>query len=141
VADPLTRLSVDDLIAFHNEALTLGSGGREGIGNHHQLASAAMQPYQTVFGEDAYPSIPEKAAAHAFFLAESQPFVDGNKRTAAIALTVFLDLNDYELYETTDEELADVLIALGDPDCTEMEQAAFFAWVCQRAVPKTQSSC
>ena len=98
-----------------------------------------MQPYQTVFGEDAYPSIPEKAAAHAFFLAESQPFVDGNKRTAAIALTVFLDLNDYELYETTEEELADVLIALGD-EAADMDQNGFFAWVCSHARPKALTS-
>ena len=91
----MARLSVDDIIALHEEALTLGNGGSEGIRSYHQLASATLQPYQTVFGEDAYPSIPEKAAAHAYFLAESQPFVDGNKRTAALAMTVFLDLNDY----------------------------------------------
>lgn len=133
MAEQVTSLSVDDLIALHDEALTLGDGGSEGIRSHHQLASAALQPYQTVFGEDAYPSIPEKAAAHAFFLAESQPFVDGNKRTAALALTVFLDLNDYELYEASDTELADVLIELGSGT---IEQGEFFGWVCNHAKPK-----
>lgn len=76
---------------------------------------------------------PEKAAAHAFFLAESQPFVDGNKRTAALALTVFLDLNDHELHEATDTELADILIDLGSGT---IEQGEFFGWVCNHARSK-----
>lgn len=130
----MTSLSVDDLIALHDEALTLGNGGSEGIRSHHQLASAALQPYQTVFGEDAYASIPEKAAAHAFFLAESQPFIDGNKRTAALALTVFLDLNDYDLHEASDTELADILVDLGS-GC--IEQGEFFGWVCNHAKPRS----
>jgi death on curing protein len=33
------------------------------------------------------------AAAHAFHLAQNQPFVDGNKRTGLLAALVFLDLN------------------------------------------------
>lgn len=130
MAEQVTSLSVDDLIALHEEALTLGSGGSEGIRSNHQLASAALQPYQSVFGEDAYPTIPEKAAAHAFFLAESQPFIDGNKRTAALALTVFLDLNDFDLYEESDTELADILIDLGSGT---IDQGEFFGWVCNHS--------
>lgn len=126
----MVSLSVDDLIALHTTALTLGIGGSEGIRSNHQLASAAMQPYQSIFGEDAYPSIPEKAAAHAFFLAESQPFLDGNKRTAALALTVFLDLNGYELYEASETELADILIDLG---ANVIGQGELFGWVCNHA--------
>ena len=138
MAEQVTSLSVDDIIGLHEEALTLGAGGSEGIRSHHQLASAALQPYQSVFGEDAYPTIPEKAAAHAYFLAESQPFVDGNKRTAALALTVFLDLNSFELYEATDTELADQLIALG---ADEIDQDEFFGWVCNHARPKPAGNC
>src|SRR5262245_48550388 len=134
MAAQVVSLSVDDIIALHTEALTLGDGGGEGIRSNHQLASSALQPYQTVFGEDAYPSIPEKAAAHAFFLAEGQPFLDGNKRTAALALTVFLDLNGYELYEADETELADILIALGSQ---EIGQDEFFGWVCNHAKPKS----
>ena len=138
MADEVVSLSVDQLIGIHTHALTLGNGGSEGIRSNHQLASAALQPYQTIFGEDAYPSIPEKAAAHAFFLAESQPFIDGNKRTAALALLIFLDLNGYELYETGDTELADILIDLG---AGRIDQEEFFGWVCNHARPKPVGSC
>ena len=129
MVDQVVSLSVDHIVELHRLALTLGSGGGGGVRACHLLASAALQPYQSVFGEDAYPTIPEKAATHAFFIAENQPFVDGNKRTAALALTVFLDLNGYRLEETHETELADVLIALGSG---ELDQGEFFVWVCAR---------
>lgn len=135
MAEQVVSLSVDAIVALHKIALTLGNGGSEGIRSNHQLASAALQPYQSVFGEDAYASIPEKAAAHAFFLAESQPFLDGNKRTAVLALTVFLDTNGYELYEATETELADILIDLGS---RVIGQGEFFGWVCNHARNKPE---
>lgn len=135
MAEQVICLSVDDIIALHDEALTLGIGGSKGIRSYQQLSSAAFQPYQSVFGEDAYPTVAEKAAAHAFFIAEGQPFLDGNKRTAALALAVFLDLNNYELYETSETELADMLIDLGSGI---IEQGEFFGWVCNHAKPKPQ---
>ncbi len=130
MADQFVALTVDHIVELHRLALTLGNGGRDGVRSHHLLASAALQPYQSLFGQDAYPTVPEKAAAHAFFIAENQPFVDGNKRTAALALTVFLDLNGYDLIEAHDTELAEVLNALGSG---EIDEGAFFTWVCERA--------
>jgi death-on-curing protein len=57
-----------------------------------------------------HPALAVDVAAHAFFLAESQPFLDGNKRAAALALTVFLNQNDFELVEFEETALADRLI-------------------------------
>jgi len=131
--ESIIHLTVDDLVTLHAHALTLSIGGRDGIRTYEGLASAAQQPYQTVFGEDAYPTIPEKAAAHAFFIAENQPFIDGNKRTAALALTTFLDLNGYELREDTETELADMLIDLGS---RVIAQGEFFGWVVNHASRK-----
>ena len=105
-------------------ALTLG--GVEGLRSEHGLMSAVFQPQQTVFGEDAYPSLAEKAAAYAFFIAENQPFLDGNKRTAALALTTFLDLNGQELWESVETELATVLLDLGNK---VIDQSGFVGWV------------
>ena len=42
------------------------------------------------------PSIPALAGASAFGLAKNHPYMDGNKRTTAIACEVFLLLNGYE---------------------------------------------
>ena len=84
------------------------------------------------FGEDAYPSIAEKAAAYAYFLAEGQSFIDGNKRTAALAMITFLHGNGFELVPSDDEELAEAFENLGSDT---MDQREFFDWVIDRVQP------
>ena len=121
---PIVYLTADQILELHRLALTLG--GVDGVRSEHGLMSAVFQPQQSVFGEDAYPSLAEKAAAYAFFIAENQPFLDGNKRTAALALTTFLDLNGHELWESVETELATVLLDLGNK---VIDQSEFFGWV------------
>ena len=55
------------------------------------------------------------AAAYAFGLARNHPFVDGNKRTAAVACELFLELNGY-LLVAADEDLYPVFAALAAGD-------------------------
>jgi hypothetical protein len=62
----LIYLTTDQLVALHERALE--AGGLAGIRSLHALGSVVGQVEQTVFGEDAYPSIEDKAAAYAFFL-------------------------------------------------------------------------
>lgn len=54
-----------------------------------------LRPQASACGEDAYPTIHEKAAALLHGLARNHPFVDGNKRTAWAATHVFYLLNGY----------------------------------------------
>lgn len=61
------------------------------------LDSAVQRPLQTVFGEDAYPTIFEKAAALFHSLVRNHAFVDGNKRTAVLSMLVFFRLNGYSI--------------------------------------------
>lgn len=51
------------------------------------------------------------AAAYAFHLAESQAFVDGNKRAGLAAATAFLAMNGYDLIEQ-DDRLYTAMIAI-----------------------------
>lgn len=94
-----------------------------------------MQPQQSVLGDDAYPTIAEKAAAYGYFIAEGQPFLDGNKRTAALSMITFLDLNGYELMEDEDE-IARMFEDLG---AQIIDQAEFFGWVVNHAKVRSQS--
>jgi death-on-curing protein len=57
------------------------------------LDSAVARPRSSAFGEDAYPSISLKAAALLHSITNSHALVDGNKRLAWLATTVFLDLD------------------------------------------------
>lgn len=67
-------LAVDLVRWYHDEAL--GFGGAVGLRSEQLLASAVFQPQQSAFGEDAYPTIAEKAAAYGYFIVENHPFVD-----------------------------------------------------------------
>ena len=126
--------TVDQVIGFHAQALLIGDVGAEGLRSPHELASAVFSPQQSAFEQDAYPSIPEKAAAYGFFIAENQPFVDGNKRTASITMLAFLKINNYEFYQT-DEEIEEMFVAIGDEN-NPLDYEDFFAWACVHALPK-----
>lgn len=56
-----------------------------------------MRPRASAFGDDAYPTLHEKAAALLLGLARNHPFVDGNKRTAWAATSVFYQINGHWL--------------------------------------------
>ncbi len=61
------------------------------------LDSVLKQPYQTIFGKDAYPSDTEKLCRLVFGLTTKHPFKDGNKRIGALILYIGLDLLNYNL--------------------------------------------
>ena len=65
------------------------------------LESALNKPLQMWNYGDPKTDIPSLAAAYAYELAKNHPYIDGNKRAAAIACEVFLLLNGYEF--TVDE--------------------------------------
>lgn len=125
---PVRYLTIDQVIEYHAEALR-DFGGLDGIRSPHQLSAAVLMPQQSAFGEDAYPSVPEKAAAYGFFIAEAQAFIDGNKRTAAIAMEAFLFLNGYEL-QLSDDQIAETFEGLG---AEEITQGDFFDLISRHA--------
>jgi len=61
------------------------------------LEAAVMRPQQSAGGEEAYPDIHTKAAALMHSLARNHAFVDGNKRTALLAVVSFYALNAWVL--------------------------------------------
>jgi death-on-curing protein len=129
--DAVIYLTVDAVIALHTIALEI-AGGIDGIRSHQQLASAVAQPQQSAFGEDLYRNVPDKAAAYGYFMAEGQPFLDGNKRTALLTLETFLEANGYEL-SADDDSVAQLFEDLANK---VIDQAAFFEWVSSRAHPR-----
>ena len=59
-----------------------------------KVAGIIAAVYQSVFGEDAYPSIEEKAANLLYFMIKDHPYADGCKRIAASLFLEFLDKNN-----------------------------------------------
>ena len=68
-------------------------GGREGIRDLELLQSALAVPAASFAGRFLHQDLPEMAAAFLFHIVRDHPFIDGNKRTGAVAALVFLLLN------------------------------------------------
>jgi Fic/DOC family len=73
---PIVYLTVDQVKELHRDAIEQ-FGGADGIRAEQHLYSALAQVQQSAFGEDAYPTVPEKAAAYGYFLSQNHPFLDG----------------------------------------------------------------
>ncbi len=82
-------LDLEDLLGL---VRVLGTGPVRDIG---LLDSAAARPRSQAFGEDAYGTIPLKAAALLHSVVGNHALVDGNKRLGWLATVVFLDLNGH----------------------------------------------
>src|SRR5437870_12212889 len=67
------------------------------------LEAAAARPRASAFGEEAYPTLHDKAAALLHSLARNHPLVDGNKRLALAATIAFYGLNGMRLTLTNDQ--------------------------------------
>ncbi len=96
-------LTLGEVIALHRRILA-ASGGRPGVRDLGAIASAVAQPRVSVGGQDAYPTLTEKAAALGYSLVRSHGFVDGNKRIAHAAMEVFLVLNGVEITAAVDDQ-------------------------------------
>ncbi len=82
------------LLAAHDEQLA-EHGGAPGIREQGLFESALARPQNLAANGD--PDVADLAAAYGFGLAKNHPFIDGNKRTALVALESFLMLNGFEL--------------------------------------------
>ncbi|MPZ91405.1 MAG: type II toxin-antitoxin system death-on-curing family toxin [Actinobacteria bacterium] len=82
-------LTVEDVMIIHHAE----TRQTDPIVDFGLLGSAVMRPQQSVGGQDAYPGVHLKAAALMHSLARNHPFVDGNKRTAAVAALTFCFIN------------------------------------------------
>ena len=68
--------------------------------------------YQSAFGEDAYPTVEEKAANLLYFIVKDHPFIDGCKRIAASIFIYFLNQNDL-LFRDGEKIISDsILVAI-----------------------------
>ena len=82
--------------------------------------------YQSIFGQDAYPSLEEKAANLLYFMIKDHPYADGCKRIAASLFLEFLDKNN-ALFQDGEKRLSDgtlvavtLMIAESNPEEKEV---------------------
>ena len=108
--------------AVHDEQLAEHGGGA-GIRDTNMLESALARPQQLAnYGE---PDAADLAAAYGFGLARNHPFVDGNKRTAFVAVELFLALNGFELFASD----AHCVVWMLDLAAGKLPEVEFAAWL------------
>jgi len=95
-------LSPNEVLLIHDHAVR-EFGGSFGLMSPGQLEASIAAPRQTMFGQELYPDLFSKAAILFYLLVKNHAFVDGNKRTAALALIEFLERNGYTLNAINDE--------------------------------------
>jgi death-on-curing protein len=87
-------------------------GGIDGLREPGLLDSALMQPEAAYYyGQGDLAAI---AAAYAFHIAQNQPFLDGNKRTALGSALLFLKANGVDVDKYNDAELYDAMIGIAE---------------------------
>lgn len=121
-------LREDVLYAVHDAQLA-EHGGLTGVRDHGLFASALARPQNVAAYES--PDHAELAAAYGYGIARNHPFIDGNKRTAFVAVELFLLLNGYELVaDDTACVLTMLAVAAG-----ELDEVAFAAWIRTHSAP------
>ncbi len=100
-------------------------GGASGVRDMDLLQSAVAMPQATYGGQFLHCDVHEMAAAYLFHIINNHPFVDGNKRTGAVAAVVFLMLNGVEL--DADEEGFEAMVrSVAEGRTGKAEAAEYF---------------
>ena len=106
------------LLLLHSETLAQ-HGGLPGVRDHGLLESALARP-RNLHAYEPESDLDRLAAAYGFGLARNHPFNDGNKRSAFLAIGLFLEINGRELIADPVEAIAVILNlsegSLSEPD-------------------------
>jgi len=117
-------LTIDDVLYIHKNSLELYGGG-EGIRDLNLLESAIAQPTMKIDSQYLHEFPFEMAAAYLFHITSNHPFVDGNKRTGAMAALAFLDLNGFEM-NAPQGAIYDITIEVATGKTDKKKIASFF---------------
>ena len=121
-------LSPELVIAIHDEQLA-EFGGAPGLRDAGALESAIGRPLNRYhYGNTELAVL---AAAYGFGLSRNHAFVDGNKRTAFLAIVTFLGLNGVD-FDVPEPEAVVVMLALA---AGEIDEAGLAQWIADKLRP------
>lgn len=115
------------ILAVHDEQLA-EHGGISGVRGEGMFLSAMSRAQNlAAYGS---PDYAELAAAYGVGLAKNHPFLDGNKRTAFVAMELFLMLNAFDLI-ANDVNCTLTMLAVASG---EMDETSFANWIRENTV-------
>lgn len=105
-------------------------GGLHGLRDAGLLESALAQPQASFGGVAMHADVWAMAAAYGYHLCRNHPFVDGNKRVAAVAMVTFLRANG-QAVRYDEVELYRMVMALADG---KVDKGTLAQWLRERAL-------
>jgi death-on-curing protein len=124
-------LALDEVIEIHREMIAQ-YGGSDGIRDDGLLESAVATPQAGFGGEYVHSNIFEMSAAYLFHIVKNHPFIDGNKRTGAMAAFVFLKINKLTLVADEDQ-FERIVIDVAESKIEKREIADFLKKHCKKS--------
>jgi len=110
--------------AFHDRQIN-EHGGLQGLDDEGLLLSALSRSENAYHYSDREPDVAELAAAYGFGLAKNHPFNDANKRTALIAMRLFLKLNGYDLAASPEGKYKTIILV----DASDITEDQLAQWI------------
>jgi death-on-curing protein len=124
------------IISIHDDQIRL-YGGSYGVRDASALDAALHMPQAQFGGEFLHPTVFHMAAAYGFHLSQNHPFLDGNKRTAGMAMFTFLRLNGLEPI-ATEVEYYDAMMAVAGGQMSKEQLADWLPTVTRGVLPKLE---
>lgn len=110
----------ETILAIH-EMLIAEHGGLSGVRDSSLLESALERP-KNKFYYNPHITIYECAASYAYGIVKNHPFADGNKRTGAVSMALFLKKNGFDI-TMSEKEMVLYILALAEGSKSEQEIA------------------
>lgn len=118
-------LTLSELIYINGMVLNRPDivAGTQQIRDIQLLDAAVARPAASAFGEDAYPTLREKAAALLHSVTRNHPFTDGNKRTATVGVVFMFLVNGFSVVWDRDDALTMIVrVAEGQAKLDEVAE-------------------
>lgn len=112
------------VLALHDEQI-VEHGGGSGLRDEGLLESALARPVNQFTQASPKPDLAALASAYAFGITRNHPFADGNKRTAAVVMELFLLLNGMNM--TAND--AEVVVTFSALAAGELEETVPADWI------------
>jgi death-on-curing protein len=116
----LTREQIEEI---HRDQINR-FGGAHGLRDEGSLQSAIAQPLNVYFYSNG--DLYEIAAAYTYHIAESQAYLDGNKRTGVQAALDFLEINGIDTDRLPEVAAYEAMIAVAKHEMDRIGLARFF---------------
>ncbi|MBT1546114.1 type II toxin-antitoxin system death-on-curing family toxin [Curtobacterium aurantiacum] len=115
----MIHLTTDEALHIARRSL----GADDAVRDVGLLEAAVARPAASVGGNDAYPTLVDKAAALVHSAVRNHALVDGNKRLGLMLLVVFLGVNGVRLHASNDQAY-DFIVAIAEGELDAVPEIA-----------------